>query len=272
MQGKKKPVILGLVVCTALALTASARADERETFHKTYPLSSTGLVSLNNINGEVKITAWDKNEVQLDAEKIADTREKLQRLEIRVTAGSTAIDIRTHLPGGTNNDPGRVNYTLMVPAQARISKVEDVNGSISIEGMKSSVDASTVNGRVLVSSAKGDLNLHSVNGELRASVSQLGKKATLDCVNCTIDLTVPSDSNADLAAETVHGSIRSDFDLPIDRSRFGGMTSMKAKLGSGGTLVKLNTVNGSINVHHASDGKPLSKARGYEGNHKTSYY
>jgi hypothetical protein len=71
--------ILGLLTLASLALTAAdsgraqtaTRAELTEEFHQTYPLSATGRVALSNINGSVKISAWDRNEVKVDAVKRA---------------------------------------------------------------------------------------------------------------------------------------------------------------------------------------------------------
>jgi len=45
--------------------------EVRQEFHQTYPFSATGRVSVENLNGEVKINVWDRNEVQVDAFKRA---------------------------------------------------------------------------------------------------------------------------------------------------------------------------------------------------------
>src|SRR5258708_30954038 len=53
-------------------------ADEvREEFHQTYPLSANGRVTVENLNGSVRIAVWDRNEVKVDAVKRAYRRERL---------------------------------------------------------------------------------------------------------------------------------------------------------------------------------------------------
>ena len=80
-------------------------------------------MSLANINGDVKITGWDRNEVKLDAVKTADAQEKLSGIEIRVDANADSVRVETKYPKcqdhGCNN-PGSVAYTLMVPRGARV--------------------------------------------------------------------------------------------------------------------------------------------------------
>jgi len=76
--------ILG-VLC-ALLFAAEANAEDygklTEEFHHTYPLGAGGRVELDNINGAVHITAWDKDEVKVDAVKYANTKERMDEAEI----------------------------------------------------------------------------------------------------------------------------------------------------------------------------------------------
>src|SRR5215217_7441829 len=46
----------------------------REEFHQTYPLSNTGRISLENINGGVQIRIWDRPAIQVDAIKRANRK------------------------------------------------------------------------------------------------------------------------------------------------------------------------------------------------------
>ena len=54
----------------AIGSQLTLRAALTEELHKTYPLDADGRVSLNNVHGAAHITAWDRNEVQVDASTI----------------------------------------------------------------------------------------------------------------------------------------------------------------------------------------------------------
>jgi hypothetical protein len=53
----------------AVAEPGETGDELREEFHQTYPLSPTGRISLENINGGVQIKVWDQASVQVDAVK-----------------------------------------------------------------------------------------------------------------------------------------------------------------------------------------------------------
>src|SRR5678816_3302643 len=69
-------------------------ADEVEKFEQSYPLSKNGNVSVSNVNGSITIEAWDRAEVRLVATKIADSKESLADVDIKVdsTADSFSVE------------------------------------------------------------------------------------------------------------------------------------------------------------------------------------
>ena len=82
----------------------------------------------------------------------------------------------------------------------------------------------------------------------------------LNSVNGSVELTIPSDSSAEIEANTVSGGIDNDFGLRVVNHRFVGH-DLRGELGNGGTHIKLNNVNGRIEIRHAEDGRSLSPAK-----------
>jgi hypothetical protein len=70
----------------------------REEFHQTYPLSPTGRISLENLNGGVTIKVWDQAAVQVDAIKKAYRQNRLNEAKIEVNATQENIRIKTEYP------------------------------------------------------------------------------------------------------------------------------------------------------------------------------
>jgi DUF4097 and DUF4098 domain-containing protein YvlB len=255
-QLRRNAALIATAVFVVLAAALPAAASQfRDEFHKSYPASPNVNISLSNINGSVQITAWDKNEVQLDAVKTANTQEKLNEAEIRVDASDNSIHIETHYPSRfANNNPATVEYQLQVPRSARLDKIELVNGKLDIDGVKGEVYGSSVNGSVTGQSLSGDVELSTVNGSVRSELVDMGKAhhVKLSSVNGHIELAMPKDANAHLTANTVSGSISSDFSLPIHKGWVG--SNLDTTLGSGATQVELSNVNGSIKIHGGNAG------------------
>ncbi len=260
-------------VCALLALALSAQASDHrgalsEEFHQTYSISANGRVELENINGAVHISSWDRNEVKVDAVKYADTKERLDEAKIEIESGKDSLSIQTKYPQhdnnwnwGSHNNPASVEYTLTVPRTARLDEIKLINGSLDIAGVSGEVDASCINGRLEVHNLAGSTHLSTINGKLNAQFDQLaGNSVDLNSVNGVIELTIPSDSSAHIEASTVSGGISNDFGLRVDHHSFVGH-ELRGELGGGATRIKLDNVNGKIEVHHAQDGRALSPAK-----------
>ena len=241
--------------------------DETEKFEQTYPLNPSGRVQLSNVNGSVVVEAWDRNEVQLSYTKIADTKERLADVEVRISARPDFFSVETDYDKlkMRNNDQWRngvkltVEYRLMVPRGAVLNEVETVNGSVTVSNFTNVTRVSAVNGSVKATNIRGTARLSTVNGEVNADFDRLepGSKISLDTVNGKVHLIIPSDSNATLKADSLNGSITNDFGLPVRKGKYVGR-DLYGKVGSGDVDIKLNSVNGPLMIARKSDGKSLS--------------
>jgi DUF4097 and DUF4098 domain-containing protein YvlB len=262
--------VLG-TVCALFVLALGAQASDHaftEEFHQTYSLTPNGRVELANINGAVHISTWDQNEVKVDALKYAGTKERLDEARIEVDSGKDYLSIKTKYPDhdqtfnwGSRNNPASVEYTLTVPRGARLDEIKLINGELDITGMSGEVRASCINGKIEAHNLSGRAELSTVNGHLDARFEQLaGSSIELHSVNGSVELTIPSDSKAEIEASTVSGGIENDFGLRVNHHRFVGH-DLRGELANGGTHIKLEDVNGRIEIHHASDGRALSPVK-----------
>jgi DUF4097 and DUF4098 domain-containing protein YvlB len=260
-------------VCALFALALGAHAsDDRgaftEEFHQTYTLTPDGRIELDNINGAVHISTWDQNQVKVDAVKSADSKERLDEARIEVNSRNDYLSIRTKYPDhdhnshwGSHNNPASVEYTLTVPRTVRLDEIKLINGSLDVTGVTGDVHASCINGRLEAHNLAGRSELATINGHLEVEFDALPSSSIeLKSVNGSVDLTIPSDSKAEIEANTVNGGIDNDFGLRVVHHRYVGH-DLRGELGGGGTHVRLEDVNGRIEIHHASDGRTLSPAK-----------
>ncbi len=260
-------------VCALLALAVGAHASDHggalsEEFHQTYAITSGGRIELDNINGPVHISSWDRNEVKVDAVKRADTKERLDEAKIEIDSGKDYLSIRTKYPDhnnnwnwGSHNNPASVEYTLTVPRAASLDEIKLINGALDLTGITGEVRASCINGRLEAHDLSGRAKLSTINGRLDARFAQLsGQDVELNSVNGSLELTIPSDSNAEVDASTVSGGISNDFGLHVNDHRFVGH-DLRGELGKGGSHIRLSDVNGRIEIRHAQDGRAMSPVK-----------
>jgi DUF4097 and DUF4098 domain-containing protein YvlB len=251
VQHRNRSTLAGVMAAAILALLIAipVHAEVTQEFHKTVPLSAEGRVSLSNINGDVEITGWNKNEVQIDAVKTGRDQQSLDEARIEVNAGNTSVEIETHYPSHLiNNNAAWVHYTLHVPQNARLEKISLVNGALDVQRISGEVNADLVNGKLHASDLAGTADLATVNGTIEANYTSLTnvREIKLKSVNGSVDLLLPQSPNAEVSASTVNGAISTDFPLTIKGHWVG--KNMSGTLGSGGVHIALNNVNGSIHV------------------------
>jgi len=266
--------VLGTICALFLFALGAHASDHRgavtEEIHHTYALTADGRIELDNINGPVHISGWDSNEVKVDALKYADTKERLEEMWIEIDSGKDYLSIRTKYrdhdltwDSGSHHNPGGVEYTLTVPRTARLDEIKLINGPLDVTGVNGEVRASCINGRLEASDLAGSTRLSTINGPLEARFNQLaGHSVELDSVNGTVELTIPSDSQAEVEASTVSGGIENDFGLQVNHHRFVGQ-DLRGELGNGGAHIRLENVNGRITIHHAQDGRALSPVKDF---------
>ncbi len=244
------------------------KLDETEKFEQTYPLSANGRVNVSNVNGSITVEAWDRNEVKLEAVKIADTRENLADVEIKIDARQDSFSVEADYEFTKNNKREWKNYRklevqfrLSVPRTAVLNEIETVNGSVTVSDFVNYTKVSAVNGEVKATNLRGNANLSTVNGSVEAVFDRLetGTKISLETVNGRVNLLIPSDSNATVKADTLNGSINNDFGLPVRKGEYVGR-DLYGKIGTGDVQIRLNSVNGGLTIGRKNDGKAPNPA------------
>lgn len=241
------------------------QGDETERIDKTFPLNPNGRVSVSNVNGSITVEGWDRNEVKLEAVKVADTKERLSEVEIIIEHKPDYLKIETEF--GTWKNGNRtwncrsgcrldVQYKLMVPRNAVLNEIETVNGSVTITNTTNITNASAVNGVVKATNLKGTARIETVNGTSEVDFDSVNSesKISLSTVNGKVNLSLPSDVDATIKADTVNGNISNDFGLPVRKGKYVGR-DLYGKVGDGTVKINLESVNGGLNIHRKQDGK-----------------
>lgn len=237
-----------------------AKDEFQQDFNQTLPLTAHGRLSLDNVNGKIEISSWDQDGVTIQAVKRGKSKDSVEELEIQVEAASDQVTIHTKQTAswfGWKKDSAKVDYVIRVPPYAQLANISSVNGPINIHNVSGNIEASTVNGQVQVQDAAGDLKLATVNGQIEAELVALGGGQTvaLSAVNGQVEATLPADADATVTANTVNGSLSSEFSALVVKKVFPVSSNLKGTLGNGSAHVKATTVNGSV---HFRKGREVS--------------
>jgi DUF4097 and DUF4098 domain-containing protein YvlB len=243
-----------------------AHSEESQYFEEIYPVSERGAqVSLENVNGDVRVEVWDQAEVRVRAEKFASSQELLDELEIKIIASQDSVRVDTHSPdhrfffgwlSSGRNGHYRVEYTLTVPRDAELDSIELVNGDLVVIGVQGGMQAELVNGDIITKDIGGDLRLSTVNGSISPEFEDMEnvERIELESVNGKIRLILPSAASASVRVETVNGSLRNDFGLEVHKHEYVG-ADMRGEIGGADVDVRIETVNGGVEIRRGDRAK-----------------
>ncbi len=240
---------------TTLILSAiiafPAFADVEDEIVRSFDIGAQGTVRLSNTNGNVTVRPCDCDKVTVKALVEASNQDARDRIRVEMKATGDRLDIKTHHDENYfyNEHRSKVTYTLQVPNATNLKDIELVNGNLDVRDISGQLDVSLVNGRLTTAGLHSDVEASTVNGKMELRFSDLAQVNDIDLasVNGKINLYLPSNASARIAASTVNGGISSDFEIPVNKHRYVG-SSMEGTLGSGSTEIEVETVNGKINI------------------------
>lgn len=232
------------------ACAATLHATVTEMFRQTYPLTADGVIQLENVNGAVEITTWDRPEVSLEAEKSAPDDDYLSRIHLVISASPDRLTIKTvyekkwSLFGDTR---GEVRYKLIVPAGVSLKKIDVVNSNIVVRGVRGPVELETVNGGIEATGLARTGHFTTVNGPITVRYEHLesADAVALNTVNGSCRLFVPKGAGFELDASSVNGGLSCDLPVSLEKSSH---HHLRGTVGAGGPKVTLESVNGGLDV------------------------
>ncbi len=250
-------LLLGIaVLLPALAIAGSSKEEQWE-----FAANDDSSLSIENINGDIIISASEGDQILVTAILSASTDDGLEKLRIELNEEDGDINFVTHHKKSSaswfhwGGSDGQVSYTVSLPSSVDLKSIETVNGDVEIEGIASTAMVSTVNGDLRCSGLTGNAELETVNGSIKVQFAKFddSQKASLDTVNGSVTVYLPANASVNIEAETVNGSIKAgDFNLQANKGRYVG-SDLNGVVGGGDARLALETVNGSIKVKSGED-------------------
>lgn len=207
-------------------------------------------------NGNVSVTGWDRDEIQVRAQvRSWDRNEDAARARLNEIEIDTDGEIRAHgpqtnrswWPFSRSNGGWNVSFEIMAPYATDLW-IESVNGGIAVTAIRGQVDAETTNGGISLTNVSATARGRTVNGGISAQLTGAtidGDTLDLRTTNGGIVMRIPEEFSARLDVETVNGGVHSDFPVTREGRR---NREISATLGDGGPLIRARTVNGGVQV------------------------
>ena len=151
-------IILFLALISTPVLSFAGNGDDvekKKTISKSYPVTASDKLSIENSFGDVLINTWDKNEIKVDIEIVAEasTDEKAQNIldeiEVQENRSGNLISFKTDVGEihgknnkGRNKENNRtfhIDYTIYMPAVNPL-EIENSFGKTKVPDMKGEVN------------------------------------------------------------------------------------------------------------------------------------
>ena len=223
-----------MTLFAAAALLAASPAVRAGTpINERAAADPAGSVEVSNVDGTVRVTGWDRNEVEVTGE----LGEGVEKLEFAVADKVTRIKVI--LPRKASNVED-TNLVIRVPAASRLS-VNTVSADIEVQGLLGAQRLQSVSADISTAAAGEDVECKSVSGDV--AVNGSFKKGLLTITTVSGDATALR-----VAGEVNANSVSGDVALGL-----GETSRSRARSTSGDlTLAALLAADGKLDAESIS--------------------
>jgi DUF4097 and DUF4098 domain-containing protein YvlB len=219
-----------------VTIQPSASGPATETM--TFALQSGGTLNITSVTGDIKVSAWDRDEAALTA-KFKPT-ENNGHLRIEAESSIHSLTLTVKYPG-SKNFGGSCKMELKVPRRL-MSNITTVTGGILFDSMVGSCKAATVNGGINFVECSGNFKASTVNGEVTGTI-QVQDTLDMSTVNGNISVKL-SNPDGTLVASKENGSVK--LETPGARDITINKNKTSATFGNSRAKMNFSAVNGSI--------------------------
>ena len=232
------------LLAVGVLVAGSLVAEGRKEYH--FTVGPKAGISVNNPYGSITVGPSSSNTVVINAVVHSD------KVEVDNSQTGNRVDIQSHLLPGADAQSGRVDYEVLVPADASVTLhsttgpllAQKLHGDLTMDSSGASVNVRdisdahvhvrTLNGAVTLSnvqdghievdSLSGEVTLNAVSGRLVQVVSTSGDihysgdfsgsgEYRLTSYSGNIDATVPGSTSADVTARSARGDVQDEIPL-----------------------------------------------------------
>lgn len=224
---------LRFALIASLAAAPLARAAEDEGSTVTVKLSAPdkpSTLSLDMPWADIRIVGVDGDTVTVDStlrqKNAKPTRPGgLRRLDDEVSFELTEQDnvVTLRLAGDNPWGGHDAEFKISVPRAMALNLKTEAGGDLVVQGVEGDIEVNNMNGEVKLDGLVGSAVINTMNGEVRAIYAKAPvKPVSITSMNGEVDLRVPADTKANIRMRTHNGSILTDFDEAVLKTKSEG--------------------------------------------------
>jgi Toastrack DUF4097 len=237
-------------------MMADLRAEQTAQWQKTYPITASGSVEIDNVNGKITVEPSSGTSVEVTAVKKARgasdeaAKATLDRITFAEDVSGDHVKVQAKFPQGEGifgGNNGTVEFQVKVPAGVT-AKFSTINGGVDVRGLSGHVNAETTNGGVKAHDMSGQLDASTTNGALEIDLAKMPEGGVkLECTNGGIRVSLPKDAKATISASIANGGIQTG-DLPIETTGDNSRRKLEGRMNGGGPRLEIDGTNGGIKL------------------------
>jgi len=197
-----------------------------EDYYRNIRFSPGGVLSLRNFDGNIEITGWDRNEVDIYAEQMIPRSEVAQVRFMMPKDDIAQIDLERHGDENINistksaSEEGEdtvVDYYVKTPRSINIKDVIARKGDVFIADIYGSVSVKLEKGNIDIDNFSGSLDTSVLNGSVQACLYDVREEDVISVNAQEGDITLFLEKNvaASIRAYCPEGEFSSEFEADI---------------------------------------------------------
>jgi hypothetical protein len=117
-------------------------------------------------------------------------------------------------------------FKISMPRAMALDVKTEAGGDLAVKNVEGDIEINNMNGEVLLEGIAGSTVVNTMNGEVRAIYAKAPQKlVSITSMNGEVDLRVPADTKANVRLRTHNGSILTDFDEAVLKTKSEGKGS-----------------------------------------------
>jgi len=224
-------------------------------------------LEISVLSAYIEVIGEDREDASFEVSVVEGTRKIITPSGTQsVKTGAYSVEVEeedNHISVGTDWRANKVRVLARIPriANLELSTVND--GEIIVSNITGKLVLENVNGPITANHINGSVIAESVNQDISVSFDSIdtGQVMSFSSINGNLNLGVPANTGVDLHIDSAEGEIVSDFEVELqpskpvmsrENSRNGVEVRVEsviiASINGGGTVIKLKTLNGNINI------------------------
>lgn len=242
--------VLLILLLAGLTSPSPVLAQSRA-FSRSVPLQASGELALDATKGSVRLTAWDRNEVEIRARIDASdwlgpfdgdyAKRAVEATTLDVISTQAAVSVRSnyasvptrwHWLGGSSREIPSIHYVIRAPAKVNLrldidrsdTELMGFEGRLTLELDRSELDARDLRGsieltidrggRSQLTDLRGTVELDADRTDVRIDAARLEATSRIRADRGEIEMRIPSSQRLSVRADLQRrGTFRSDFPL-----------------------------------------------------------